>query len=346
MRKFILCLALACVIASLASCGPMAVEYPGIWTKVAVYKGDGLGWAIGRAFTGPDLQNESGVILRTTNGGARWSKQTGDLPPFPASASFPDARHGWVVGNDSAIVATTDGGIHWSTQEPPGPVTLWGVSFADTSHGWAVGSTLDSAGNGTIIATSDGGAHWSTQWTAPGLSPFAIASTDDAHAWTLASDDSNQGSAIMGTSDGGWNWAVLARSDTKLYAISFSDSLHGWVGGNAGSVLATSDGGKTWVHRDVPEAQAAEAVVGLSFVDQRHGWAITDRGPYHSIMATDDAGAHWVVRKSDQLNSGRPSGSSYVSVSFADAQHGWVATPGFILATDDGGLTWKTERFR
>ena len=81
----------------------------------------------------------------------------------------------------------------------------------------------------------------------------------------------------------------------------------------------------------------------VSFVDSRHGWAVGDRG---AILHTDDGGQHW---------SPQPSGvvCTLNSVYFADARTGWAAggmawpylhdTSGVVLATRDGGLTWRRE---
>src|SRR6266513_2933468 len=57
-----------------------------------------------------------GIILRTTDGGANWVKQTSGTTSFLYGVSFTDANNGTAVGEDGTIVRTTDGGANWVNQ--------------------------------------------------------------------------------------------------------------------------------------------------------------------------------------------------------------------------------------
>ena len=46
----------------------------------------------------------------TTGGGATWSAQTSGSDADLSAVAFPNASHGWAVGNKGAILATTNGG--------------------------------------------------------------------------------------------------------------------------------------------------------------------------------------------------------------------------------------------
>ncbi len=75
-------------------------------------------------------------------------------------------------------------------------------------------------------------------------------------------------------------------------------------------------------------------LVGVSFVDQSHGWAVGHGG---TILATTDGGATW---------SAQTSGTTQLlwGVSFVDQSHGWAVGLGdTILATTDGGATWSAQ---
>ena len=79
------------------------------------------GWVVGDAVgvTG------DGGILRTTDGGATWSKVSGITTDL-YGVDFIDASNGWAVGSGGAILRTTDGGATWSAQTSNTPATLRG----------------------------------------------------------------------------------------------------------------------------------------------------------------------------------------------------------------------------
>lgn len=74
-----------------------------------------------------------------------------------------------------------------------------------------------------------------------------------------------------------------------------------------------------------------------SYVDQKHGWAVGERG---TILSTSDGGASWQQQKSgSELPLSR--------VVFTSAQDGWaVASNGAILKTGNGGATWNLRGYR
>jgi photosystem II stability/assembly factor-like uncharacterized protein len=71
-----------------------------------------------------------GNALRTTNGGETWEEVTGGAGN---DVAFVDTLHAWTAHGYFSI----DGGITWKLQEIPG--YCYGISFPDTTHGWAVG---------------------------------------------------------------------------------------------------------------------------------------------------------------------------------------------------------------
>ena len=55
---------------------------------------------------------------------------------------------------------------------------------------------------------------------------------------------------LYGTKDGGATWTMF-RTESKetVHSLAFSDADHGFVVGDAGTVLVTEDGAKTWQSR-------------------------------------------------------------------------------------------------
>jgi large repetitive protein len=69
--------------------------------------------------------------------------------------------------------------------------------------------------------------------------------------------------------------------------VSFIDANTGWIVGDSGKVLGTSDGGATW---NALVSGTSSSLRGVSFPDLLNGWAIGDSG---TIIHTADGGNSW-----------------------------------------------------
>ena len=115
--------------------------------------------------TAVGYENPDGMILRTTDGGNTWLRQSSGLSdPFDGinffGVNFVNANVGTIVGDDGIILRTTDGGSNWVQQISDTTDLLYAVHFSDENHGAAVGFL-----NGTIHRTTDGGQSWVPQTT-------------------------------------------------------------------------------------------------------------------------------------------------------------------------------------
>jgi photosystem II stability/assembly factor-like uncharacterized protein len=247
-----------------------------------------------------------------------------------SSVAFANAEHGWAVGTCDAgwidgmpavapfIVATDDGGLTWYQQDPgyvdllDGMASLNSVNFVDAQHGWAVGSTGCAANETAIIlATSDGGATWAIQQSSSrdgygGL--YSVSFVDPLHGWAVggAGGEQNGSPVLIGTSDGGATWSnespPAVATNSFLDSVRFIDAGHGWAVGtrNRGYVgnnpvyvpviLATSDGGHTWLAQDAGSAGTTGGLGSVAFIDAANGWAVGASG---AIVATANGGATW-----------------------------------------------------
>ena len=147
-----------------------------------------------------------------------------------------------------------------------------------------------------------------------------------------------------------------------LFGVSFADSLHGHAVGAYHSIFGTADGGQTWARKDNPlptrdprTATAGvvdprdQALISVSFPDPDHGFAVaTD----DAVLATSDGGTTWALRPTPRPASLRvawpedvpPSAWNFTGVSFPTATSGFVVGHlGVILATADGGTTWRYQ---
>lgn len=154
------------------------------------------------------------------------------------------------------------------------------------------------------------------------------------------------------TGDGGKTWTP-ADSGTRLplFGIDFADQTVGWAVGKSGVILATTDGGKRWKVQESP-IPVDKHLFKVEAIDARTAWAVGDWG---AIAYTNDGGVTWQDRSLGKVTvAPAPAAEGeqppmpvsddtiLYGVSFPDAQHGYIGGEfGTILATDDGGTTWR-----
>jgi photosystem II stability/assembly factor-like uncharacterized protein len=116
-----------------------------------------------------------------------------------------------------------------------------------------------------------------------------------------------------------------------LFSVTFPTESEGWACGRWGTVVHTTDGGKTWRRQ---ETGTDYVLSSISFVDQKHGWAVGEEG---IIIHTGDGGKTWKKQTS-------PVPFFLMGVQFVTPQKGWIVTERtHILGTDDGGKNWRVE---
>lgn len=323
---------------------------------------------------GLDLVAGTGFILQTTDGGATWNQQAVPSVPQLNDITFTDASTGFAIGNGGTILATTDGGASW-TAEASGTTldmhrivvtgggsaaiaggdsadhgvilrtsdsgeswsaksfdrSIEGIGFFDASTGGAVGA------DGVIYRTVDGGASWTPQQRSVTSNALqAVAFIDPLSGVAVGT-----AGTIVRTTDGGNNWlAASSATSLILYGVAMGDASSGVaVGGDITNgdrvILATTDGGASWVDRtpaDLPQ-------VPLTAVSCPASAVCTAVGYCGMIIGTTDGGATWTTERAascaDQL--------TLQAVDFVDADVGTAVGQNTILRTTDGGATWNPQ---
>lgn len=121
-----------------------------------------------------------------------------------------------------------------------------------------------------------------------------------------------------------------------LRSISFTDSLYGWVAGDSGTIIHTTDGGKSWT---VQGSKSADDIASVFFIDRNLGWASAQNyltPPFGThLLKTTNEGTNW-----DTVPFPYP--DVFINcIWFRDPMNGWMAgSPNAILKTTDGGSTW------
>jgi photosystem II stability/assembly factor-like uncharacterized protein len=213
-----------------------------------------------------------------------------------------------------------------------------GIWFTDADHGWIAGGSFQIVG-GLIGRTADAGKTW--RFTS-NLTPRERMSVPALHFFDpgrgLAATDSG---AILQTSDGGENWAPVARKGrvSSIASLFFLDDRRGWAAGH-GDVLVTDDGGETWTPLTPGgvDTSSRPPIRAMRFQDDRRGWVA---GMQASLMRTADGGVTWEPAATPLAAGERP---NFWDIFFVDGQSGWVVgDEGTILATRDAGGTWTRQ---
>jgi photosystem II stability/assembly factor-like uncharacterized protein len=120
----------------------------------------------------------------------------------------------------------------------------------------------------------------------------------------------------------------------NLNSVHFIDTLIGYVAGNNGLILFTTDKGENWTTQT---SGTSQNLLAINFVDADTGYVVGANG---TILKTVNAGATWIAQTSgttEQLNAIQFSTGVNINRGFA------VGNGGTILRTIDGGATWTVE---
>ncbi|MCL4193157.1 MAG: hypothetical protein KJZ87_15580, partial [Thermoguttaceae bacterium] len=295
---------------------------------------------------------------------------------------FIDASRGWAVGDRGAIWHTDDAGSHWHLQRSGVNASLQSVFFLDATTGWIAGRQCHPylhTSSGIVLLTQDGGKTWSRdeKLLLPGL--CRIGFFDSQRGWAIGDSSAMFPSGVFLTENGGRSWkpvpgggsggwlagdfyapergavagrlgaaAVVRPADFQaanapaglrnLLRMSLVPPVYGWLVGQGGLVMMTADRGLTW---QTPPAEPPPEMAewfDFSALAVRGPQAWIAGSPGTRILHTRDAGQSWTVLATGQSLPLR-------GLHFADDQLGWaVGELGLILATRDGGQTWKEQR--
>lgn len=221
------------------------------------------GFIVGSQRKGAD---HSLLILRTEDAGQSWQdsliKAKSESRALLQAVSFCDPQVGWAVGSD-VILKTTDGGQSWETRRSNPQEILYSVACQSLKSAWAVGE------DGLIVYTKDGGQTWNRQPSGTSESLTRVRATGE-ELWVVGG---LQQKSVLLHSDG-TNWESQPIADLgALFDIYVNGSL-GWVVGANGTVLQTTNGGRTWERQQTP---TKNNLMCLFFLSPHEVWAGGDR---------------------------------------------------------------------
>ncbi|MGQ7958567.1 WD40/YVTN/BNR-like repeat-containing protein [Pseudomonas sp. SP16.1] len=245
------------------------------------------------------------------------------LSPLAVKSPLQDVVHAGsrlvAVGQRGHILYSDDAGQNWRQARVPVSVDLNAVHFPTAEQGWAVGN------DGVILHSRDGGATWSLQLDGRAIGRLLI-----EHYGQLARQQ-----------PGDERWSMLVEegrrldeqgADKPFLDVWFANARQGYAVGVFNLILATADGGQTWV----PFQDRIDNPQGL------HLNAINSTGDALYI-----AGEQGLLQKWDEAL-GR---FSAVSSPYAGSFFGVTGKPGgevlvyglrgHAYLSRDGGQTWQ-----
>lgn len=134
----------------------------------------------------------------------------------------------------------------------------------------------------------------------------------------------------------GFSWDLqISNTGNNLLQCSFVDSLHGWVVGENGTILYTSNGGVNWVSQNSP---VKYNISDVKFVSRQKGWAIANDNfaQSTSVLQTSNGGVTWSSYRFPDKN------KFFYGLTFLDSLRGFlVGHEGTIASTTNAGLDWN-----
>lgn len=223
---------------------------------------------------------DNGLILKTTNEGTTWTTYEADADGYNQRAIyFLSTQEGYVAGAAGRIYKSTNGGANWSNQIA-GAVsdTFFDIVMVGSSTGCAVGNDGIYSYDGSTWAVESG---VSISETLYGLT-YNSSST---RYYTVGQDGkimySNAG-PITST------WTDQTSPTTEaLKAVTFTGATNGWIVGDNGLILKTTNSGTNWT---TVESGVSVNLRGIAFSSSQEGWIVGNTG---TILYTADGGTNW-----------------------------------------------------
>jgi len=226
-----------------------------------------------------------GIILKTTNGGLNWiAKHSANGTAFRQGLHFINPNTGFAAGwsnNTVPAYKTTNAGENWT------PVTInniYGIDnfcFVDENIGWAVGWGLTPPML-YVLKTTDGGENWNINNTFTQYGEFfSICFVNSNTGWIAGHNHNPWRSLILKTTNGGFEWFEQFHNHSMttviLYNMYFANENTGWMVGDAGIIIKTTNAGENWRAQQNPYLGNG-GLWSVHFFGIDTGWTVSETG--------------------------------------------------------------------
>ena len=181
-------------------------------------------------------------VSTTRDGGRNWQPLPADRNGRWLTGDFLGIDTGAVAGRAGEFASLVRREVTYSPLAAESLRSFHALRLAAPTSGWLVGD------GGLVMTTADAGRSWQTP---PAELPdaarehfeFHAVAVEGANVWIAGSP----GTRVFHSPDQGRSWLSFSTGhQPPLHALSFVDAAHGWAVGELGSILATTDGGRTW----------------------------------------------------------------------------------------------------
>ncbi len=137
-------------------------------------------------------------------------------------------------------------------------------------------------------------------------------------------------------------WTVQdSGTDARLRGLSVVDDKVAWASGSGGTVVRTTDGGRTWTPRPIAGAEALDFRDLHAFDSGSALLLATGPGGQARVYATADGGSNWLLKYQYEEQRG-----FLDAIAMLDGRRGLIMGDPVegrfvILRTDDGGSSWR-----
>jgi hypothetical protein len=251
-----LCLLLVLVLMTTPALAATPPAYDDAPLRAVRFVDKNEGWAVG----------DQGVIWHTIDCGKTWERQPSGTRASLRAVQFLTPYTGFVVGrvelpnaagSQGVVLTTTDGGATWREVTSTLLPGLNACQWFDENRGVVAGDPTNVFPTGAF-RTADGGKTWTMLKGVWATSWHGLAFTDPENGRLYYDLYSSHGFAPV--QDGVINGAVGAAGGNRepdwsfhkpgcpvpLHAEQMLDAKIGWAVGELGTVLGSTDGGKSW----------------------------------------------------------------------------------------------------
>lgn len=296
------------------------------------FVGRTVGWAVG----------DRGVIWHTADGGRSWRAVPSPVDCPLRDVQFLTDRVGWIAGGMTTpftrvgrgvLLHTRNGGESWEQLAPGKLPRLHSVHFFSMTEGVVVGEATDDHPSG-VLTTVDGGKTWQD---APG---------HGTGAWRASVFLRPDVGVVAGTGGqsllfGGGRLIEPRMENPGLRAIhdlTIARDDSGWMVGDGGLVLKTTNSGIVWDTPPAPLPAAVRDLFDFHAVCATGGKVWVAGTPGSVIWHSPDGGQTWQKQYTHQR-------LPLSAITMTDDGIGWaVGALGVMLRTADAGRTWQSVR--
>ncbi len=237
---------------------------------------------------------------------------------------------GWPV-DDGAVYQSKDDGETW---KPAGRIhtePIDSLSFITTAKGIGIGGKF-------IWGTKDAGQVW-TAYHLHDIPLNSVAYGDEDNVWVVGDEGAILYSDTGGVRrhEGQQSFSTFTPQNSgvteSLAEAEFTDAERGWIVGDGGTILRTSDGGGTWQSLS---SGVDEDLSDVEFLDDgATGFVVGNNG---TLLTTFDGGSTWT-------SAGLGVSNDLLAIGINTPASIWVVGAGGItLNSVDGGLTWQEDQ--